>query len=372
MTVPELSVEATEPTSQSSVSAAATEPTNQSSVSVKPARKRGMMIRKSNLPSPQQLPKAATKPTNESSVSGAEATEPTNQSSSSAKPARKHRMVQKSNDPSPNDRNRRHQETPRSDELRSLKFRAIRRKMRSDDKVYGNDDDDDEIEETSTYSRPGALFIASSPANNEGVEEHAGETPPPANQDVEDPKPHEVEARLVEEGEIVHGEVVHYSRAKVACLLSLLVGIALVVVLATVLTRDKQGREVLLVLSSTPTLQPSMQPTQSASGRLHDLLLPISGDKLMNSSSPQYKAFFWLTSEDPSLVAHDEDTQDWVLTERYVIALLYFEWFTPEVSRNYKFMSNLSVCEWKFEDLGIYCFETGRDIGRVAQVNIRE
>lgn len=77
-------------------------------------------------------------------------------------------------------------------------------------------------------------------------EDDAEETAQPATQqDVEDPKPHEAKAKLVEGEEIDQAEVVHNSHAKVACLLSALIWIALVIVLgATVLTRNKGGDDV--------------------------------------------------------------------------------------------------------------------------------
>ena len=89
---------------------------------------------------------------------------------------------------------------------------------------------------------------------------------------------------------------------------------------------------------------------------LVNLLLPVSGDSLLNATTPQYQAFQWLASEDPAeLDARTTDPQ--VVIDRYVLALLYITTGGPAWDDDLNFLSNSSVCEWKTTDSTINDFK---------------
>ena len=79
---------------------------------------------------------------------------------------------------------------------------------------------------------------------------------------------------------------------------------------------------------------------------LIELLSPISGrDVLTNETTSQYMTLEWLASEDTLGITLDATNQD-LLLERYIVALLYFSMGGIDWKFDYNFLSNSSVCEW--------------------------
>jgi hypothetical protein len=72
-------------------------------------------------------------------------------------------------------------------------------------------------------------------------------------------------------------------------------------------------------------------PTLSESEYLRQLLWPISGDTLYDeeSQSPQYKAWHWSAEED-ELDLDIRATNEVVLLERYIMAVLYYSTGGPD------------------------------------------
>ena len=79
---------------------------------------------------------------------------------------------------------------------------------------------------------------------------------------------------------------------------------------------------------------------------LREMLSPISGiESLSDESSSQYSALVWLADEDPAQLDLNESDFD-EISDRYIVALLYFvtSGFDWRVQRD--FLSEKSICEW--------------------------
>ncbi|KAL3939029.1 MAG: hypothetical protein SGBAC_006176 [Bacillariaceae sp.] len=139
------------------------------------------------------------------------------------------------------------------------------------------------------------------------------------------------------------------------CKLFLLVVLVLVggAAIAGALLNSDSSDTPLPTPGNAPTNKPSIAATDAPRdlGRLDDVLealLPLSTREVMtDSSSAQHMALQWLALSDPAQL----DPEDENLSERYLVALLYFStkgdnWFTSD-----NYLSGRSVCDWK----GIIC-----------------
>jgi hypothetical protein len=95
--------------------------------------------------------------------------------------------------------------------------------------------------------------------------------------------------------------------------------------------------------------------------KLLTLLKAISGDSLLDSTSPQARTIQWLAAEDAALVDVDGDLQP-SLSQRYVLALLFFSTGGEAWASPYSFLSPDSICEWKDFDEGVSCDSQGNVI----------
>lgn len=78
---------------------------------------------------------------------------------------------------------------------------------------------------------------------------------------------------------------------------------------------------------------------------LHELLLPVSGEALLEEGSPQSKALEWLLYKDP-MDLPIQSTNSSTLLERYVMVVLYYSTGGPEWDDQLGFLTNRSICEW--------------------------
>lgn len=125
-----------------------------------------------------------------------------------------------------------------------------------------------------------------------------------------------------------------------------------------------------VVARMTLAEESSVEPSPEAK-IIQDVALSVSGPiSLSETDSPQFKAFNWLTTEDRVVVAQSRD----LLVERYIVTLLYFATGGEAWSKEYKFLSEGSVCGWKHanksEELpqGIVC----DDQLKVKHINLGE
>jgi hypothetical protein len=107
-----------------------------------------------------------------------------------------------------------------------------------------------------------------------------------------------------------------------------------------------------------------------------NVLTPLSGeDALMDESSPQYKALWWMVHEDPAnmmmtmMVGNETQSSSrsmWMMImERYTMALLCFSTNGPNWVVPYDFFSIQSICDWGEP---IHCNEEGA----VVQIRMGE
>jgi hypothetical protein len=103
--------------------------------------------------------------------------------------------------------------------------------------------------------------------------------------------------------------------------------------------------------SASPTLAPTLMNDYDY---LQSLLLPISGDTLLDETTIQYRALDWLAYEDPAnFVIRDTNTSE--LISRYIMAVVYYGTGGPEWRDDAKFLTNHSVCDWNSGRQGVYC-----------------
>jgi hypothetical protein len=100
------------------------------------------------------------------------------------------------------------------------------------------------------------------------------------------------------------------------------------------------------------------QHNDATSQRLNDFrmqLLPLSGaTALYNTSSPQYAALLWLAEEDPQVLPESTPIQN--ITERFILAVLYYATNGPHWLQNTNFLTRNSVCSWNNGTSGIFCY----------------
>eukprot|EP00934_Nitzschia_sp_Nitz4_P005381 Nitzschia sp. Nitz4//scaffold173_size47512//7783//11234//NITZ4_007153-RA/size47512-processed-gene-0.13-mRNA-1//1//CDS//3329538787//5371//frame0 len=92
----------------------------------------------------------------------------------------------------------------------------------------------------------------------------------------------------------------------------------------------------------------------SDSDYLIELLTPISGDALLNTSTVQYRAFDWLLNND-TLLAPIKKAEERELIQRYSVATFYYSLGGERWTSQFNFLSDTSVCEWNDGSLGVFC-----------------
>ena len=120
----------------------------------------------------------------------------------------------------------------------------------------------------------------------------------------------------------------------------------------------------------SPTSVPVVQSDRYSIFRkiLSDL---SSGDCLFSDeSSPQFLALEWLVYNDLSALEVENSTIN-ELSERYIMALLYFATTGDNWTWEYRFLSDTSICEWNFVDQndntgGVFCDANGS----ISDINI--
>jgi hypothetical protein len=96
--------------------------------------------------------------------------------------------------------------------------------------------------------------------------------------------------------------------------------------------------------TNSPTSTPTSQLTKDKSAFLH--LYTISGDLLFDENSSQYRAYGWLSQDDPANLDIDNLPLK-VLEQRYVAALVYFALDGDNWDRDCNFLTEANVCNWK-------------------------
>ena len=173
-----------------------------------------------------------------------------------------------------------------------------------------------------------------------------------------------IKAELVDERATVHAEVV--SEEQLALNLKrrrqwMCGGIVSVFITAVAVT--------LLVVFLSPNGE---EEPLSNYDSLKNLLIPLSGDALLNETTPQHEAFQWLAFDDPAkLNATSTDPQ--VLIDRYVLALLFLVTDGPAWTNDFGFLTNSSVCDWQVPLSESTWFSQGvgcNSIGIVNQIGL--
>ena len=111
------------------------------------------------------------------------------------------------------------------------------------------------------------------------------------------------------------------------------------------------------ISNQAPTPDP-----KSVEGRLH----AISGESIGDVSTPQNKAYDWLVNEDPANLDVDNLTDE-ALSQRYIVALLYFSLDGGNWFDQYDFLTASHVCTWNNgssrNKLGIICDSSDKITG---------
>ena len=144
-----------------------------------------------------------------------------------------------------------------------------------------------------------------------------------------------IEAQVVNEQTPVHAEVVSEEQLAKQRRWRVYGGVAAIVITAAIVS----------LLAVFLQSEGEEEPLNNYD-TLVNLLLPVSGESLLNATTSQYQVLQWLASEDPAeLDARTTDPQ--VVIDRYVLALLYIMTGGPSWDNDLNFLSNSSVCEWK-------------------------
>jgi hypothetical protein len=111
---------------------------------------------------------------------------------------------------------------------------------------------------------------------------------------------------------------------------------------------------------------PTSPPTYVSDMELaRAIFTPLSGnDALLDESSPQYKALWWMVHEDPAkmMMTIPDETQSSSsrIIELYVLALLYFSTDGPNRFEQGSFLGNTLICDWHvLTGNGVVCNEEG-------------
>jgi hypothetical protein len=102
------------------------------------------------------------------------------------------------------------------------------------------------------------------------------------------------------------------------------------------------------------------EPVSARVKAFQEFLVPISGEQLKDTSSPQFQALIWLANDDGANMTIGVDREVAIKT-RYVAAVLYYASQGDNWDDNNNFLSEKSTCEWNrnlfdgLEPLGISC-----------------
>jgi Leucine-rich repeat (LRR) protein len=102
------------------------------------------------------------------------------------------------------------------------------------------------------------------------------------------------------------------------------------------------------------------EPVSARVKAFQEFLVPISGEQLKDTSSPQFQALIWLANDDGANMTIGVDREVAIKT-RYVAAVLYYASQGDNWHDNNNFLSEKSTCEWNrnlfdgLEPLGISC-----------------
>lgn len=95
--------------------------------------------------------------------------------------------------------------------------------------------------------------------------------------------------------------------------------------------------------SSMPSESPTLMPSSVQFTQVVETLMPLSGDKLMEVGSPQFKAARWIAEEDP-MQLHINDSS---FEQRYVMAVLYYSLDGDNWGAT-NWLSGESECDWQY------------------------
>ena len=114
----------------------------------------------------------------------------------------------------------------------------------------------------------------------------------------------------------------------------------------------------------TPTLNPTISPStvkfwERMQG-LQNLLYPLSGPSLLDSTSAQHQAFQWLLNDDSLALYAGVNETDIMIQERYLLMLLYFATNGPKWNNQHNFTTGSQHCQWTLDEgKGISCNTAG-------------
>ena len=140
-------------------------------------------------------------------------------------------------------------------------------------------------------------------------------------------------------------EYTRFFLMSVACLVFLIIVIAVPVTLKATNVISKK-----VVLTPPPTLSPTMMPSESPSSmpssvyftEVVEKLYPLSGERLNDVGSPQFRAAKWIADEDPMRM----DLDDPGFEQRYVMAAFYYAMDGPNWSTKTGWLGEGSECDW--------------------------
>jgi Leucine-rich repeat (LRR) protein len=106
------------------------------------------------------------------------------------------------------------------------------------------------------------------------------------------------------------------------------------------------------------------EPVSARVKAFQEFLVPVSGEQLKDTSSPQFQALIWLANDDAANMTIGVDREIAIKT-RYVAAVLYYAFQGDSWHDKYNFLSEKSTCEWNrnlfdgLEPPGISCGTDG-------------
>jgi hypothetical protein len=102
-----------------------------------------------------------------------------------------------------------------------------------------------------------------------------------------------------------------------------------------------------------PTPEPTSLPSDSIES-FRSILDSVSGERLDDEDSPQYRALNWIANKDPKKTSVG-DTNPEIIKERYVAAVLYFALGRDNWIEKYNFLTGDPICSWNQESSGVIC-----------------
>jgi hypothetical protein len=106
-----------------------------------------------------------------------------------------------------------------------------------------------------------------------------------------------------------------------------------------------------------PPPEPTSPPPSDSIEIFRNALDSVSGERLDDENSPQYKALRWIANDDPaetSVGVNDIES----IKQRYVAAVLYFALGGDNWIEKYNFLTGDPICSWNQESSGVICDST--------------